>query len=105
MQRQMQAGPGYLRLYLHAMGLFTKSKYSDAVREDAAVLFFDYHGIGRFAEKLTPEDSVTFLLEYHRAMGDVVFSTPATLIKYFGDQVLVVCGVPNAVAEPRGMAI
>lgn len=87
------------------MALFGGSKYSEAVRADAAVLFFEYHGLSRHAERLSPDESVRFLLEYYRTLGDVIFRTPARAVKYFGDQILVACGVPDAVSDSSGLAV
>ena len=58
-------------------------------RRDIAVLFCDLRGFTTFAESAEPEEVMSLLAEYHRAIGPLVHREDGTLGHFDGDGMMV----------------
>jgi PAS domain S-box-containing protein len=63
-------------------------------RQHVTVLFADVRGFTKLAERMEPEDVVTFLNKYFNMVVDVIFKYEGTLDKFIGDNVMAVFGAP-----------
>jgi adenylate cyclase len=67
-------------------------------RREVTVMFADLRDFTRLSERLSPEDVVAVLDEFHSRMVDEIFAAGGTLDKYLGDGLMAYFGAP--VAEP-----
>ena len=76
---------------------------------EAAVLFADVVGFTTMAEQMSPEDTIRFLREFHRAASESVFAHGGTLNKFIGDEVMASFGAirrrPSAAADALACAV
>jgi adenylate cyclase len=64
------------------------------VRKDITVLFSDIAGFTSLSEKLQPEEVVSLINEYFKAMTDVIFYWEGTFDKIVGDEIMAFWGAP-----------
>lgn len=64
------------------------------VKKDITVLFSDIAGFTSLSEKLQPEEVVSILNEYFKAMTDVIFHWEGTFDKIVGDEIMAFWGAP-----------
>jgi adenylate cyclase len=63
-------------------------------RKEVTVLFSDILGFTSISEKLEPEEVVSMLNEYFKAMTDVIFKWQGTFDKIVGDEIMAFWGAP-----------
>ncbi|MEP7085206.1 MAG: response regulator [Betaproteobacteria bacterium] len=74
-------------------------------RRDIAVLFCDLRGFTTFAESAEPEEVMSLLAEYHRAIGPLVHRLDGTLGHFDGDGMMVFFNDPVPCPDPAQRAI
>ncbi len=90
----------------------TERPMSAIRKAEIAVLFVDIVGFTRFAETISPEETIAFLRDFHARMQTAVFAHGGTLDKYLGDGLMASFGTPlpgsrdaaNALAAAREMS-
>lgn len=65
----------------------------------AAILFADIFGFTSIAEKMTPEETLAFLREFHAIATTEVFAQRGTLNKFIGDEVMASFGAIHDMEE------
>ena len=63
--------------------------FLDSHRREIVVVFCDLRGFTPFAEASEPEEVMSVLTEYHRALGDLIFRFEGTLERFTGDGLMV----------------
>jgi len=77
-----------------------------AVRDqDVAVMFADIVGFTKFAEKMTPDQVVDTLRDFHARMERAVFDHGGTLDKFLGDGLMATFGTPDPGPRDAGNAL
>jgi class 3 adenylate cyclase len=78
-------------------------------RREITAVFCDLRGFTAFAETSDPEEVMSVLAAYHRALGDLVFEYEGTLEHFAGDGLLVFFNdpvpIPDAAARAVRMAV
>lgn len=68
-------------------------------RTEVTVLFCDLRGFTAFAESVEPEEVMTVLREYHKALGELIFKYQGTLERFLGDGLMVVFNDPIPIPD------
>jgi class 3 adenylate cyclase/CheY-like chemotaxis protein len=63
--------------------------FLESHRREIVVVFCDLRGFTTFAESSEPEEVMSVLKEYHRALGDLIFRFEGTLERFVGDGLMV----------------
>jgi class 3 adenylate cyclase/CheY-like chemotaxis protein len=63
--------------------------FLESHRREIVVVFCDLRGFTTFAESSEPEEVMSVLDEYHRALGDLIFRFEGTLERFVGDGLMV----------------
>ena len=79
--------------------------FLDSHRRDITVLFCDIRGFTAFAETTEPELVMTFLRQYHAAMGEIIFKYEGTLKDIFGDGLMVFFNDPFPAPDHNARAV
>jgi class 3 adenylate cyclase/putative methionine-R-sulfoxide reductase with GAF domain len=74
-------------------------------RREITAFFCDLRGFTGFSESADPEDVMTVLREYHKALGASITKYRGTLERYAGDGVMVVFNDPVTVENPALQAV
>jgi len=74
-------------------------------RKVLTVLFMDIVGFTPFAERLQPEEVVSFLNEYFTEMSESIFRWNGTLDKFAGDQIMAFWGAPTQQTNHAELAV
>ncbi|MFO1470470.1 MAG: adenylate/guanylate cyclase domain-containing protein [Turneriella sp.] len=74
-------------------------------RVKAAVLFSDIRGFTTMSEKMSAEDTVSFLRDYHERMVEVIYRHRGTVDKFIGDGIMVTFGTPQPAADDAERAV
>jgi class 3 adenylate cyclase/CheY-like chemotaxis protein len=74
-------------------------------RREITVLFLDLRGFTAFAESAEPEEVMTALSEFHRAMGRRVLEYQGTLERFTGDGLMVFFNDPLPILQPARRAV
>ena len=80
-------------------------KQLESHRREITALLCDLRGFTGFSESADPEDVMTFLREYHEALGASIIKYSGTLERYAGDGVMVVFNDPVPVKNPALQAV
>ncbi|MBF0383262.1 MAG: hypothetical protein HQL69_19740 [Magnetococcales bacterium] len=63
-------------------------------RKDVTVMMTDLRGFTALSQKLSPEDVISLLNRYLKAMTDIILRYNGTIIEFLGDGILVLFGAP-----------
>jgi class 3 adenylate cyclase len=74
-------------------------------RREVTVVFLDLRGFTAFTEKVSPDELMTVLREYHTAMGKLIMAHEGTLERFTGDGMMVFFNDPVQVSNPTERAI
>src|SRR5437868_7431692 len=80
-------------------------KQLESHRREITALFCDLRGFTGFSESSDPEDVMTLLREYHKAIGEIIFRHGGTLERFAGDGVMVIFGDPVPLPNPALAAV
>lgn len=64
--------------------------------QKVTVLFTDIRGFTSLSEKLSPDEVLQFLSEYHEILVNIIFKHNGTLDKFIGDAVMATFGTPRS---------
>jgi adenylate cyclase len=74
-------------------------------RREITAVYCDLRGFTGFAETSDPEEVMSVLAEYHRALGDLVFEYEGTLEHFAGDGLLVFFNDPIPISDAPARAV
>ena len=74
-------------------------------RCDITVVFLDLRGFTAFAETAEPEDVMSAISEFHRAMGRRILEFQGTLERFTGDGLMVFFNDPVPIQQPARRAV
>ncbi len=74
-------------------------------RRDITVVFLDLRGFTAFAESSEPEDVMSAISEFHRAMGRRILEFQGTLERFTGDGLMVFFNDPVPIQQPALRAV
>src|SRR5207245_993413 len=69
------------------------------------VMMSDLRGFTALAERLSPEEAITFLNGYLQTMVDLILKYHGTINEIMGDGILVIFGAPTAAADDAERAV
>jgi class 3 adenylate cyclase len=68
-------------------------------RADVSILFCDINDFTTYSEITPPEEVISILNDYFTRMEQVIFKNRGTLKQFIGDEIMVICGVPQRDSE------
>ncbi|HKA43543.1 MAG TPA: response regulator [Burkholderiales bacterium] len=74
-------------------------------RREVVVAFLDMRGFTAFTDRSEPEEVMSVLTDYHRAMGRLILAHEGTLEHFGGDGIMVFFNDPIELANPAGNAV
>ena len=74
-------------------------------RREVTVVFLDLRGFTAFAETAEPEEVMSLLREYHRAMGTLILSYEGTVERFTGDGMMIFFNDPVPIDRPAERAV
>jgi adenylate cyclase len=74
-------------------------------RREVVVAFLDMRGFTAFTDRSEPEEVMSVLAEYHRAMGQLILLHEGTLEHFAGDGIMIVFNDPIPLANPAANAV
>lgn len=74
-------------------------------QREITVLFSDINDFSTYCEREQPQDVARWLDEHYREMCPVIFAEHGTVIRFVGDQFMVLFGAPRAHPEPEKAAV
>ena len=74
-------------------------------RREVVVAFLDMRGFTAFTDSSEPEEVMSVLAEYHRAMGQLILAHEGTLERFAGDGITVFFNDPIPLANPAANAV
>lgn len=77
----------------------------DGHRRSVTVVFCDFRGFTQFSETVEPEEVMSVLRAYHRAMGEIIAEHGGTLEHFEGDGMMVFFNDPIEVPEHEDRAV
>lgn len=77
----------------------------DSHRREIVVVFCDLRGFTPFAEQSEPEEVMSVLREYHRALGELIDEYEGTLERFTGDGLMVFFNDPVTCDDPAWRAV
>jgi adenylate cyclase len=80
-------------------------KILESHRQEIVVVFCDLRGYTAFTETAEPEEVLTFLREYHGALGPLVAEFEGTLDQFSGDGIMVFFNDPVPCPDPAERAV
>jgi len=80
-------------------------KILESHRREIVVVFCDLRGYTAFTETAEPEEVLTFLREYHGALGPLVSQYEGTLDQFSGDGIMVFFNDPVPCPDPAERAV
>ena len=72
---------------------------------DVTVLFSDINEFSTYSEKEAPETVATWLDQHYREMSRVIAAHQGTIIRFVGDQFMVLFGAPRPLPHPEQAAV
>lgn len=76
-----------------------------AHRRKVVVVFLDLRGFTVFTETSEPEEVMSMLGEFHRAMGQLIMAHGGTLERFAGDGLMIFFNDPIPLDDPEGSAV
>ena len=74
-------------------------------RREVVVAFLDMRGFTAFTDSSEPEEVMSVLADYHRAMGQQILLHEGTLEHFAGDGIMIVFNDPIPLANPTANAV
>lgn len=74
-------------------------------RREVVVAFLDMRGFTAFTDSSEPEEVMSVLTDYHRAMGALILAHEGTLERFAGDGIMIFFNDPIPLANPSENAI
>jgi adenylate cyclase len=74
-------------------------------RREVVVTFLDIRGFTAFTDSSEPEEVMSVLTDYHRAMGELILAHEGTLEHFAGDGMMIFFNDPIPLADPTGNAV
>jgi adenylate cyclase len=74
-------------------------------RREVVVAFLDMRGFTAFTDNSEPEEVMSVLADYHRAMGQLIVAHEGTLERFAGDGMMIFFNDPIALANPTANAV
>ena len=74
-------------------------------RREVVVAFLDMRGFTAFTDRSEPEEVMSVLAEYHRAMGQLILAHEGTLERFAGDGMMIFFNDPIKLANPTANAV
>jgi len=74
-------------------------------RREVVVAFLDMRGFTAFTDRSEPEEVMSVLAEYHRAMGELIVAHKGTLERFAGDGMMIFFNDPIPLENPTANAV
>jgi adenylate cyclase len=95
-------GPEILREMLAEPATWLRSLNQ---RREVTILFSDINDFSTFSEQESPEVVAEWLNHHYREMAHLIFEHQGTIIRFVGDQFMVLFGSPKPLERPESAAV